>query len=212
MADRDGERGGGTGAARRRRERRLRAHWRHEQLSLCMLLAAVGHHSWQSKTSVGVQTARGEESDERDNAEGQVIPPPAGTQHFKLDDEDSVSELYGGRPAELEEPRPQAGDERHGGVGWELVMNTSVPQLGWDVTEHPPAMELYWWEKLWRHGTARNSEAALRLTADVPKLRAQYQQRMQAASGSRSSNKVGGRRKKKKRRKKLPKTSSSHSS
>ena len=46
---------GGSGAARRRRDRRLRVHWRHEQLSLRMLRASVGHHSWQSKTSVGVQ-------------------------------------------------------------------------------------------------------------------------------------------------------------
>ena len=48
--------GGGSGAARRRRDRRLRMHWRHEQLSLRMLRASVGHHSWQSKTSVGVHT------------------------------------------------------------------------------------------------------------------------------------------------------------
>ena len=31
-------------------------HWRHEQLSLRMLRASMGHHSWQSRTSVGVQT------------------------------------------------------------------------------------------------------------------------------------------------------------
>ena len=48
---------GGSGAARRRRDRRIRMHWRHEQLSLRMLLASMGHHSWQSRTSVGVQTA-----------------------------------------------------------------------------------------------------------------------------------------------------------
>ena len=46
-----------VGTARRRRDRRLRMHWRHEQLSLRMLLASVGHHSWQSRASVGVQTA-----------------------------------------------------------------------------------------------------------------------------------------------------------
>ena len=36
---------GGTGAAKRRRERRLRMHWRHEQLSLRMALAEACHHS-----------------------------------------------------------------------------------------------------------------------------------------------------------------------
>ena len=50
---------GGSGAARRRRDRRLRLHWRHEQLSLRMLRASMGHHSWQSQTSVGVQTDDG---------------------------------------------------------------------------------------------------------------------------------------------------------
>ena len=38
MADRDS-------AAKRRRDRRLRMHWRHEQLSLQMALAAALHHS-----------------------------------------------------------------------------------------------------------------------------------------------------------------------
>ena len=37
--------GATAGAARRRRERRLRMHWRHEQLSLQMLLATFQHHS-----------------------------------------------------------------------------------------------------------------------------------------------------------------------
>ena len=36
---------GGTGSARRRRERRLRQHWRHEQLTLQMLLATYQHHA-----------------------------------------------------------------------------------------------------------------------------------------------------------------------
>ena len=38
---------GARGAAARRRERRLRCFWRHEQLSLKMALAAVAHHSAQ---------------------------------------------------------------------------------------------------------------------------------------------------------------------
>ena len=41
----------GRGSARRRRERRLRMHFRHEQLSHRMLYASVRHHSWQSQTS-----------------------------------------------------------------------------------------------------------------------------------------------------------------
>ena len=48
---------GGSGAARRRRDRRLRLHWRHEQLPLRVLRASMGHH--KSQTSVGVQTGDG---------------------------------------------------------------------------------------------------------------------------------------------------------
>ena len=44
------------GAASRRRERRLRRFWRHEQCSIKMALACAKHHSWQSRESVGVQT------------------------------------------------------------------------------------------------------------------------------------------------------------
>ena len=42
------------GSAVRRRERRLRVFWRHEQLSIKMALASATHHSWQSCASVGV--------------------------------------------------------------------------------------------------------------------------------------------------------------
>ena len=35
----------GGGAAKRRRQRRLRMHWRHEQLTLQMAVAAALHHS-----------------------------------------------------------------------------------------------------------------------------------------------------------------------
>ena len=44
------------GATERRRGRRLRMFWRHEQLSLQMMRAALEHHSRQVKATVGVQT------------------------------------------------------------------------------------------------------------------------------------------------------------
>ena len=44
MAERD-EAGGGTGSARRRRERRLRSMLRHERMSVAMALAECTHHS-----------------------------------------------------------------------------------------------------------------------------------------------------------------------
>ena len=46
----------GSGSERRRQDRRLRMHFRHAQFSLRMLYASLRHHSWQSQTSVGVQT------------------------------------------------------------------------------------------------------------------------------------------------------------
>ena len=44
------------GTASRRRERRLRSFWRHEQLSSKMMAASMSHPSWQSRESVDVQT------------------------------------------------------------------------------------------------------------------------------------------------------------
>ena len=45
MSDRDPV---ALGPAHRRRMRRLRSAWKHEQVSLRMLAATLGHHSWQS--------------------------------------------------------------------------------------------------------------------------------------------------------------------
>ena len=61
------------GAAWRRRQRRLRAHWRHEQLSLQMLLATYDHHA----AARGQSRARsGEEA--RDVLHGRVpVAPPS---------------------------------------------------------------------------------------------------------------------------------------
>ena len=82
-----------------------------------------------------------------------------------------------------------------------------VPQLGRDVRDWPPTMELYCWEQVWRCKGLPGSAVIDRLVADIPIQYAALGQRMRAeASRSRSSNKVGGRRKKRKRRKKkLPK-------
>ena len=45
------------GAAFRRRERRLRSFWKHEQYAIKMALACATHHSWLSRASACVQTA-----------------------------------------------------------------------------------------------------------------------------------------------------------
>ena len=51
-------------------------------------------------------------------------------QHFTLDDDDSMPELGGMRPDRLVDVRPQERTRRHGGIGYELVLATAVPQLG----------------------------------------------------------------------------------
>ena len=98
----------GSGAAKRRRDRRLRMRWRHEQLTLQMALAAAIHHS----RDVGPR-ARGwvRSALHGEDREAPTSQEP-GTQHFFLDD-DSVPELGGTRPDRLFEVRPQERDQRH---------------------------------------------------------------------------------------------------
>ena len=101
-----------VGAAKRRRKRRLRMHWRHEQLSLRMALAAATHHSAQPRAREGVE---GETND----APRRLKPP-----------------LPEKRPAPLEEvAEPQAKLGQHSGIGYELVLALDVPVL--QMVEQP---------------------------------------------------------------------------
>ena len=95
------------GAAWRRRQRRLRQHWRHEQLTLQMVLAMVEHHSHGAPRSQTTATrTRAEERELHIAPRRQEPPQPAGTQFFTMLDEDSdVPELGGGRPVSMTEPR-----------------------------------------------------------------------------------------------------------
>ena len=86
------------GAAWRRRQRRLRMHWRHEQLTLQMLLATYEHHAaprGQMKARSGGW--------ERAVLRGHVLEHPtlqaAGTEYFSLDVEDVPA--AGSRPDRL---------------------------------------------------------------------------------------------------------------
>ena len=63
MAERD-DAGGGTGSARRRRERRLRSMLRHERMAVAMALAESLHHSGQRP-----EKARAREVEEQDQHE-----------------------------------------------------------------------------------------------------------------------------------------------
>ena len=64
-----------------------------------------------------------------------------GTQHYKLDDDESVPELGGGRPDPVLDPGPPAGGMRHSGVGYEILLDVRVPRLGQDWGELPAADE-----------------------------------------------------------------------
>ena len=98
------------GAAWRRRQRRLRMHWRHEQLTLQMLLATYEHHAaprGQSRARSGGW--------ERAVLHGQVpehpTPQVAGTEYSTLDVEDVPA--TGSRPDRLAGVRPQERVQQH---------------------------------------------------------------------------------------------------
>ena len=126
---------GGTGSARRRRQRRLRQWLRHERMTVAVVLAETQHHS--ASRGQKMARTREEERDELNNAMRQTTPPPAGTQYFTMDDV-SVPEQFGVRQAPVQEPRAQEGIGRHTEVSFELVLDPVVPQLGRKKAEPPP--------------------------------------------------------------------------
>ena len=109
-----------TGAARQRRERRLRAHLRYARVSVAMAQAESNHHAalWgQNMARAGGWV--------RDALHGEVpeqpTPQEPGTQYYGLGDDDSVPEIGGARPTPFVEVRPQGKVERHAGIGFKLV-------------------------------------------------------------------------------------------
>ena len=75
------------GSARRRRERRLRSFWRHEQMAVQMVLATVTHHSFGKVGTThaalrgqkqGTRTVQGEEHELYHTAKFRTTPLPAG--------------------------------------------------------------------------------------------------------------------------------------
>ena len=120
-----------------------------------------------------------------------------------------MPELGGMRPDRLVDVRSQAGDERHGGVGWELVIDTSVPQLGRDLggasAEETEVLRCLHVTLMHAPGGPQMLEAA---EHDGKLVWKEFLDRIKQQGGGAgsSSNKMGRRRKKRKRRKKkLPK-------
>ena len=86
-----------SGAAQRRKLRRLRAALRHEQQSIAMALASALHHSADKTSRAQYNAPRGQKN--------------AGTEYYALSDDDEVP-VWGSRPPCLGEPRgPQERDQ-----------------------------------------------------------------------------------------------------
>ena len=139
MAERDS-------AAKRRRDRRLRMHWRHEQLTLRMALAAALHHSrdvgpvtYNALRSQKTARAREEEENEMHFATGQMTPPPraATAEYYPLTPGAEAGGVLaaGGRPSPLVEVRPQERDLRRtvvqivDAVPFVQILDDPVPQM-----------------------------------------------------------------------------------
>ena len=132
-------------SARRRRERRLRAQWRHEQQTVAMALAAATHHSaqrgeWRDlhEAPRGQRTASAEAT--FDALRRQTTSVARDTEFFSLYEE----ELGGTRPDRLYEVRPQDRIQRR--IVEQIVDNTLfVPTLDVPV----PQMENQLVEVCW---------------------------------------------------------------
>ena len=92
---------GDHSSAWRRRQRRLRSWWRHEQLSVAMALSAAAHHSFDKvahghRRRTGPGRLRKALRRQKSKAAGDAV-------FFELFDEDTA----GVRPDFLAKPRPQ---------------------------------------------------------------------------------------------------------
>ena len=97
----------GDGAAKRRRLRRLRSWWRHEQQTMAAVLATYQHHS-APRGPRKARTGEGARDELHGYAPEDAPPQAAGAQHFALDaGEDDGEAPAAGRPAPLLEVLPQ---------------------------------------------------------------------------------------------------------
>ena len=109
-----------TGAAKRRRERRLRSAWRHEQLSVAMAVAAALHHSAQRGAGPATYSApRGQKT----ATEGEVREPNYAPRSQK-------PPLPGEHPGVLKEPEVQGAMVQHRGIFVvEQILDVPVLQM-----------------------------------------------------------------------------------
>ena len=127
----------GGGAAKRRRDRRLRMHWRHEQLTLQMALAAALHHSGDVGTCNALRSQKTARAEATNNALRSWKTSVAGdTEFFSLYEED----LGGTRPdASL------ASGRRRGFCG--ALWSRSSTQCRWSRCS--TTLSRRWWNSWW---------------------------------------------------------------
>ena len=124
-----------TGAARRRRERRLRAYLRYARMSVQMALAEASHHT--APRGQRIARAREEEREVHYTAAFRTTVPPPEPELF-----DIFEEPGGGRPDLLLEPQgPQLGVQRHAAahiediVPYVQILDAPVPLVGDQVVD-----------------------------------------------------------------------------
>ena len=178
-------------AAWRRRQRRLRSWYRHEQQTVAAALATFSHHSAPRSTTARARGGR----ETKYTAAHRMMPPPQepGTQHFKLDDEDSVPELSGLRPDPVLDPEPPVVGERHSGVGYEILLDVRVPQLDRDLTVLPDPTVRQFFGALEVVDRVYGPETARRVQDFFGQAAKQERQHEQEDGEARSSNKMGRR-------------------
>ena len=128
-----------AGAAKRRRERRLRAHLRYARMSVAMALAESNHHAAPREQKTARAGRVGTRSTTRRSSRTTHCKEP-GTEYYGLDD-DSVPELSGTRPTPLVEARPQGQVQRHtvehivDVSPFVQILDVLVPQMGYQLVE-----------------------------------------------------------------------------
>ena len=125
-----------------------------------------------------------------------------------------MPELGGGRPAPVLEPRPPEGMGRHTGVGYEVLLDVRVPQMGAQEAERAlPAFLQRRKEEEEAAEEERMEKINEKVLAQIPLSSAERAACLQwmGLSSSSSSSGAKRRKKRKRRKKKVPKMySSSH--
>ena len=157
------------GAAWRRRQRRLRSWWRHEQQTVAAVLATFQHHS-APRGPRTARTGRGARDELHGHAPEDAPPQAAGTQYFAMDVDD-VPAAGGSRPDRLPDVSgPQERVQRR--TVQQIVDYPSLPIL--DDPEPQMVVQsvevLHFFLQRWPVGAEQVWNCEARQVIDVPKI------------------------------------------